>query len=266
LYCSVDPDMYHPCPEPIAWDLGYLGTYSPDRQPALDSLMLEPARLWPEGRFAVAGPMYPQEIRWPRNVDLTIHLSPHEHPRFYGAQRFTLNITREAMKRAGYSPSVRLFEAGACAAPVISDWWEGLDQLFTPGKEVLISEGPEDTLRYLRDLPEAQRLAIGNAARLRILDAHTPLHRARQLETALREIDDQAAPHTPRRNGFGGQIDHRMDAGLAAQSGGKGASGTVGAEIVAAQDRRNLLESPGASYRDRRADRASAETGSAPLE
>ncbi len=69
--------------------------------------------------------------------DREIHLSPREHPAFYGSQRFTLNITREAMKAAGYSPSVRLFEAGACGVAVISDWWEGLDSLFAIGKEVL---------------------------------------------------------------------------------------------------------------------------------
>src|SRR3954466_13434743 len=42
LYCSVDPDLYSPAERKIEWDLGYLGTYSADRQPPLDRLMLEP--------------------------------------------------------------------------------------------------------------------------------------------------------------------------------------------------------------------------------
>ena len=46
---------------------------------------------------------------------------PADHPAFYAASRFTLNVTREDMIRAGYSPSVRLFEAAACATPIISD-------------------------------------------------------------------------------------------------------------------------------------------------
>ena len=193
LFCSVDPDQYRPDPQPVRWDLGYLGTYSDDRQPALDLLLLEPARQWPQGFFTVVGPMYPAGIEWPVNVDREIHLSPRLHPPFYGAQRFTLNITREAMKRAGYSPSVRLFEAGACAVPIISDWWEGLDSLFAEGREVLISRGTDDTLRILRDYPEHKRLAVGEAGRRRIVSEHTPERRVIQLEAYLKEVHDNAA-------------------------------------------------------------------------
>ena len=124
--------------------------------------------------------MYPESIEWPKNVAREIHLSPREHPQFYASQRFTLNITRVAMKHAGYSPSVRLFEAGGCGAAIISDWWEGLDTFFEPGKEIAISTAPEEALRWLRDATDEQRLAMGQAARQRVLAEHTPQIRARQ--------------------------------------------------------------------------------------
>lgn len=218
LYCSVDTDMYRPVERSCRWNLGYLGTYSVDRQPVLESLMLDAARRWLEGRFAVVGPMYPEDIRWPENVFREIHLSPREHPAFYAEQRFTLNVTRAAMKQAGYSPSVRLFEAGACGAPVISDWWHGLDSIFTIGREVLVSNDPEQTLRYLRDVRDSERLAIGAAARARVLREHTPERRALQLEEYWKEADDNVSPHTARRNGRGRKIDHGLGAGLASQS------------------------------------------------
>ncbi|HJT87811.1 MAG TPA: glycosyltransferase, partial [Bryobacteraceae bacterium] len=145
LYCSVDPEHYRPLPRSCRWDLGYLGTYSGDRQPALERLLLKPARKWRKGRFAVVGPLYPEDLRWPANVFRQVHLSPAQHAAFYSSQRFTLNITRAAMKDAGYSPSVRLFEAGACGVPVISDWWEGLDSIFAIGKEVLVASSADDT-------------------------------------------------------------------------------------------------------------------------
>jgi spore maturation protein CgeB len=264
LYCSVDSDKYRPVREAIRWDLGYLGTYSKDRQPGLESLMLDAARQWPQGRFSVVGPMYPEDIRWPANVDREIHLSPREHAAFYGAQRFTLNITRVEMKKAGFSPSVRLFEAGACAVPVISDWWEGLDSLFEIGTEVMISEGAEDTLRFLRNTPEAQRLAIGNAARRRVLAEHTPEHRAIQLENYLREIDDNASPDTSRRNGRGGGIHHGFTTGLASQQYRETAGRTTGAEVGAMPNPGNLLEPSGTSDRNGRADRTPASTGVKP--
>lgn len=182
LYCSVDPTLYFPADTRRRWDFGYMGTYSPDRQPGLERLLLDPARAWPKGRFVVAGPMYPATLSWPRNVRRIDHLSPDRHRWFYGAQQFTLNLTRADMIAAGYSPSVRLFEAAACGTPIVSDWWDGLDQLFTPGSEILISRSARETLAILRELPSAERRAIGRQARARVLGAHTAAHRAAELE------------------------------------------------------------------------------------
>ncbi len=188
LYCSFDPDLYYPDPQPIRWDLGYLGTYSDDRQPPLERLMLEPALRLRTARFVVAGPQYPESIRWPPNVERVTHLAPREHRAFYNAQRFTLNITRAAMVAAGYSPSVRLFEAAACGVPIISDCWEGIEELFEPGREILLASRPDDTLLYLSDLTEQERRAMGRRARERVLAEHTAAHRAVALERYALEL------------------------------------------------------------------------------
>ena len=188
LYCAVDPQVYYPEPCAERWDLGYLGTFSPDRQAALETLLLEPARRWTQGRFVVAGPLYPATLAWPANVQRIEHLPPAEHRAFYGAQRFTLNITRPEMVRAGYSPSVRLFEAAACATPIISDYWPGLETLFTPGQEILVVETPEKAVQYLRELPESDLLALGRRARARVLAEHTAAHRAAELEAYIRDL------------------------------------------------------------------------------
>ncbi len=185
LYCSVDPDVYGPEPRETLWDLGYLGTYSDDRQPVLERLLLEPARRWREGRFVVAGPQYPREIRWPPNVARMEHLAPPQHVSFYNAQRFALNATRRDMVRAGWSPSVRLFEAAACATPIISDAWDGLETFFTPGEEILLANSADEALAVVRDTSEEERRAIGAAARARVLREHTAGHRAAALESYL---------------------------------------------------------------------------------
>ncbi len=187
LYCSVDERAYQPLQVPTRYDLGYLGTYSADRQPQLEELLLGPARAMPDARFAVVGPQYPAEIAWPSNVERAAHLAPPEHPAFYAAQRFTLNLTRADMVAAGWSPSVRLFEAAACGVPVISDMWEGLLALFRPGEEILFAESGEAVARVLRNCAEEQRRAIGAAARARVLAAHTAAVRARELEAHLME-------------------------------------------------------------------------------
>lgn len=185
FYCLVDPDAYRPLEEEVRWDLGYLGTYSDDRQPVLERLLLEPAARLPEARFAVAGPQYPEAIEWPANVERIEHVAPAEHPAFYAGQRFTLNVTRAEMREAGWSPSVRLFEAAACGVPVISDRWEGLDQLFEPDKEILIADGPENVLDFLGDVGEDERRQIGERARQRVLAEHSAARRCEQLEEAV---------------------------------------------------------------------------------
>ncbi|HEX8681992.1 MAG TPA: glycosyltransferase [Ardenticatenaceae bacterium] len=188
LYCAVDPSLYYPEERAAEWDLGYMGTYSDDRQPPLDSLLLEPARRWAEGRFVVAGPQYPESIQWPANVRRIEHLPPAEHRAFYNAQRFTLNVTRADMVRTGYAPSVRLFEAAACATPIISDEWEGLDTIFRVGEEILVAHSPEESLRFVRETPEKERRAIGERARARVLREHTAAHRAAELEGYARAL------------------------------------------------------------------------------
>src|SRR5204862_7592346 len=141
--------------------------------PKLDKLLLSAAAQWPRGRFVVAGAQYPREISWPENIERIEHLPPARHRRFYNRQRFTLNVTRAAMIAAGYSPSVRLFEAAACGTPIITDEWKGLETFFEPGAEILIARSSADTLRFLEEVPEAERRRIGNRARARVFAEHT---------------------------------------------------------------------------------------------
>ena len=193
LYCSVDPELYYPENVAQDWDLGYMGTYSDDRQPTLDRLLLEPARRWDSGRFTVAGPQYPESIQWPANVTYTAHLPPAAHRAFYSRQRFTLNVTRSDMIAAGWSPSVRIFEAAACGVPIISDRWEGIETLLTPGREIFLADSPEEVLHLLHDLPEHERIAAGLVARARVLAHHTAAHRAAELEGYVMALQEGAA-------------------------------------------------------------------------
>lgn len=181
LYCSVDTARYRPLEVPVRWDLTYLGTYSPDRQPTLERLLIEPARARPDLRFAVAGPQYPEDIEWPANVERIEHLPPAEHAAFYCASRFALNVTRADMIAAGWSPSVRLFEAGACGTPIISDRWDGIESLFPPGQAIILASSAEDVIAAL-DRPARE---IGEAARAVVLAQHSAEARAAQLDADL---------------------------------------------------------------------------------
>lgn len=187
LYCSFDPEQYRPrFARRFACDLSYMGTYAPDRQPKIDELLLEPARCLPVRAFLVAGPQYPKSVKWPRNVRRINHLNPRWHPHFYSTSRLTLNVTRRDMVMAGYSPSVRLFEAAACGATIVSDSWPGMDTFFTPGEQILLPTGADDVVRYITGYDEAEIERIGSSARDRVLAEHTSDARAGQF---LRHIE-----------------------------------------------------------------------------
>ncbi|HVT55084.1 MAG TPA: glycosyltransferase [Xanthobacteraceae bacterium] len=187
LYCAADPTSHSAVEARVKWHLGYIGTYSEDRQALLEALLFEPARRLPDLRFAVAGAQYPDNIAWPDNVEHIEHLPPDEHARFYCSQRYTLNLTRADMTAAGFSPSVRLFEAGACGVPVISDPWQGIETFFTPKREILLARSASEVVRILCEVPDRQRRNIASAARARVLAAHTAQRRAIEFERYLRE-------------------------------------------------------------------------------
>jgi spore maturation protein CgeB len=160
----------------------------PDRQPKIDDLLCKPATMLPARKFLVAGPQYPKSVLWPANVKRIMHLNPRWHARFYSSSRFTLNVTRRDMVLAGYSPSVRLFEAAACGTAIISDSWAGLDSFFEPGREILLPADYRDVLHYITDLDDDVVARIGAAAQARVLAEHTSQRRAQQFEDEISNI------------------------------------------------------------------------------
>ena len=99
------------------------------------------------------------------------------------------------MVHAGFSPSIRLFEAAATGTPIISDWWQGLDQFFAPGKDIMVAESGDDVVRALTNMNDEQRQAMAQRARARVLEHHTAAHRAIELEKHICE----AAEHRRKR-------------------------------------------------------------------
>lgn len=184
LYCSFDPQRYYfrGVFRRYQCDMSYMGTYAPDRQPKLERLFWEPARRLPKMKFLLAGPQYPRRSRKLSNVRRIIHLSPRWHSHLYSSSRLVLNVTRREMIAAGYSPSVRLFEAAACGAALVSDTWPGIETFFTPGEEILLAEETDAVVNLLKDADPRQLQTLGKRAQARILAEHTSEQRAIEFE------------------------------------------------------------------------------------
>ena len=186
LYGHVDPRIHGPskATDNYRADLSYLGTFANDRQPALERLLIEPARLLPKKRFLIGGALYPPDFPWAPNIYFVGHLPPSEHPAFFSTSGLTLNVTRSSMVSMGFCPSGRLFEAASCQTPILSDYWPGLEEFFKPGEEILTVKEASDVTKVLSLDPE-RWAEIGLAGRNRVLTQHTSEHRARELEQIM---------------------------------------------------------------------------------
>lgn len=194
LYGHVDTDIHRPvAPEPhYRSDLSYLGTYSADRQQALEALFVEPARARRDLRFLIGGAQYPDDFPWSPNIYFVRHLPPPEHAPFFASSRLTLNVTRQAMAEMGWCPSGRLFEAAACGAPLLSDAWPGITEFYSSGEEIMLARDENDTLAALA-LGDAELQRIGRRARERTLDEHTSDKRAAELIALLETVAHSGA-------------------------------------------------------------------------
>lgn len=198
LYGFVDPALHRRVRPRSRFraDLSFLGTYAEDRQQALDELFITTARRQGDRRFLIGGAQYPADFAWQPNIFFVHHLAPGEHAAFFSSSRLTLNVTRGIMKRFGWCPSGRLFEAAACGTPIISDRFDGIDAFFKPGEELLLADSAADVEAALQ-LSGTDLGQIADAALARVLSEHTAGNRAEELITAVEACRLPSEPFTP---------------------------------------------------------------------
>jgi spore maturation protein CgeB len=189
IYNAVDPQEYAPAaPAPdLACDLLFVGSRLPDREARFHHFFLEAARRAPSYRFLLGGPGW-DDLVLPPNVRYLGYCPIPLHPVLNCSARLVLNLNRDSMAATGYSPPTRLFEAAACGACLVTDAWDGIDEFFTPGEEILIADGPEEIVRYLSTITPEQAQAIGARARRRALREHTYASRAALFERMAQEL------------------------------------------------------------------------------
>lgn len=186
IYNALDPETHHPV-APVArfgGDLAFLGNRLPDRERRVEEFFLKPAAALPEMSFLLGGAGWETKAM-PANIQYLNHVYTADHNAFNCTPRVVLNVSRDSMARYGFSPATRVFEAAGAAACVLTDWWEGVDQFFDPGHEILVARSGDEVTEQLRQLGTVEARAIGSQARRRALAEHTYRHRAEQVDRAL---------------------------------------------------------------------------------
>jgi spore maturation protein CgeB len=186
IYNAVDPRTHHPVPrEPrFLGDLGLLANRLPDREARVEEFFLRPAAARPKHRFRLGGSGWAGKAL-PDNVECVGHVPTRDHNAFNCSPLAVLNVNRDSMARYGHSPATRVFEAAGAGACLITDAWPGLEAFLEPGREVLVAANGDDVGAHVDALSPARAIAIGDAARRRVLQGHTYAHRVAALEALL---------------------------------------------------------------------------------
>lgn len=189
IYNAADPETHHPSPpDPrFGGDLGFLANRLPDREARVEEFFLRPATILPERRFTLGGNGWETRML-PANVARLGHVGTADHNAFNTSPRAVLNVARDSMARFGWSPATRVFEAAAAGACLISDDWDGIEDFFRPGREILVARDGGDVAEIVRTLTPARAAAIGEAARARLLAVHTYDRRAAEFDGILARL------------------------------------------------------------------------------
>ncbi len=188
IYNALDPSTHFPVNSDSNFecDLGFLGNRLPDRELRVESFFLNVASKVPYKKFMLGGSGW-QDKKISPNIKYIGHVYTKDHNAFNCSPRAVLNISRESMARYGFSPATRVFEAAGAGACIITDYWEGIETFFEPGKEILVAKNGDEVAEHLNNLTEDKSKQIGNAAYKRALAEHTYAHRAKLLESILEE-------------------------------------------------------------------------------
>lgn len=189
IYNALDEESHHPVEtkEKYKGFLSFLGNRLPDREERVFEFFIKPAEHFPHRRFLLGGSGW-RDLNLPENISYLNHVFTKDHNAFNSSPLAVLNISRDSMAEYGFSPATRVFEAAGAAACIITDYWEGIDFFFEPGKEILIAKDGQEVIDILENLTTRQAREIGKAAHKKVLAEHTYAHRAELLEQVVTTI------------------------------------------------------------------------------
>lgn len=186
IYNALDPNLHFPVPSEKQFEaaLGLLSDHTPEREARVKEFFFKPATILPEQKFLLGGSGWPKESV-PANVAYLEEISAEQRNAFHSTVRAVLNVNCGCATRYGFSPPPTVFEAAGAGTCLITDKWEGIELFLEPERELLVAANGEEVAEHLRQLTPERARQIGEAARRRVLGAHTYAHRAHQLERIL---------------------------------------------------------------------------------
>ncbi len=185
VWYGADPAVFSPVPVPSQdLDFFFYGHGREYRSEWIDSMITTPSQQLQDSQFAVRG----TDLGDLGNTKRLAYLSFSKLREYVCRSKINLCITRGAHAGVYASSSSRPFELAAMGACIVANPYEGIEEWFEPGKELMVVHSADEAIERYRYLlaHDSERIAIGNAARERVLKQHTYRHRARELIDILR--------------------------------------------------------------------------------
>ena len=185
LFYGVDPDVFSPMDvREQDIDVMFYGHGREYRSEWIERMITTPSQALPEARFAVRGTKLGNLGRAGRLP----YLSFNKLREYACRSKINLCITRHAHASVYASSSSRPFELASMGACMVANPYLGIEEWFEPDKELFVVNSQDEAIDRYRYLlgHESERLAVGRAARERVLRQHTFRHRAQQLKEIIR--------------------------------------------------------------------------------
>lgn len=189
LHEAADITVFGPRPVAKSTDVVFVGNYGDgDRSDEIEQFIFGPRTELPELSYAIYGVRYPKSVvSWMRNglaVDFRGWVANTDVPEVYSAAKVVLHVPRrQYVDLLPGTPTIRVFEALASGACLVSLPWPDTDGLFRTGTDYRVVRTPSEmreTVRWLANDSSA-RESFGHHGRESILARHTCGHRAEEL-------------------------------------------------------------------------------------
>lgn len=185
LYYAADPDLTSPVNTEKDIDISFFGIGSQLREEWMTKMISSPSKKMQDANFVIGGSDFQIDMG---NAKILGRL-PHSTLRnFCCRSKINLNITRWSHTNIYASATTRLFELASYGACIVSQPYNGIEEWFNIGNELIVVNSEEEAIETYKSLlySDEYRTKIGERARQRILKEHTYKHRAEKIVKTIK--------------------------------------------------------------------------------
>lgn len=177
LHYAADPELFKPISIEKDIDVSFYGHGSELREEWLSNMITIPSNTLNKYRFVAGGRDLNLDLGKAERVG---YIPYGDFKRFCCRSKLCLNITRWSHTSVYASSTARPFELAAYGSCIVSQPYNGLEEWFDPGREIVVVNSKDEAMEAYRWLlaDKASREEIGRRARERVLKEHTYCHRA----------------------------------------------------------------------------------------